>query len=653
MIRASRWLIVIAHLLILTACSRAGSPAAPATLPAPDSLRTLRSGAVIGSVNDAGGHSWLGIPYAAPPVGPLRWRPPQPVAPWPATRVTRTPGSPCVQFGWALGGVGEDGTRQGSENCLYLNVYAPRLAPTTLSARRLPVMVWIHGGSNTVGHAAFYDGSRLAVKQNVIVVMINYRLGPFGWFVLPGTRDPVTDQPLVDPLEASGNWGILDAVSALRWVQDNAAAFGGDPDNVTVFGESAGGTNILALLVSPLSTGLFHRAIVQSLGFGFAPLPRVSHYADAPAPGDAYSSSEVLLKLLVGQGLAADRASARARAATMSAAQIAAFLRGLDPWTVYAAYESDSIGADRLPTVFQDGAVVRDGQLDSLLADPATHLNVPTLFGTNRDEPKLFMAFDRKLVFTVAGLPAWPRDAAAYEREATYRAQLWKADGVDKPVSLLARHPAPTYAYRWDWREQGRRFGVVNVSQLVGAAHGLEIPFVFGTFDTRGQGSMLYSKENEPARERLSAQMMSYWGEFARTGQPGRGHDGTLPEWLPWHAQNDGQSDGQKNGQNTGWNIGQNIGQKFGQTNGPGEGGGTLILDTDAGGGVRMSSGLVTRDSVLAAIDREPLPERSRCELFRATFRSRHDSWADEAWGRVSGGRCPAVLGPQRWQPER
>ncbi len=228
--------VLCAVAVFCAACT--ASPSTPPRAADPDTRRDLVTGPVVGFKNPKGGDAWLGIPYAAPPVGDRRWHAPAPASRWTEQRAALVPGSPCVQFGWALGGVGADGTRQGSEDCLYLNVYAPHVAREHLSDTRLPVMVWIHGGSNTVGQAAFYDGGRLASTRQVLVVMVNYRLGPFGWFVVPSQGEP-------DTIEASGNWGNLDILAALRWVQENAAAFGGDPQNVTVFGESAGATDAL------------------------------------------------------------------------------------------------------------------------------------------------------------------------------------------------------------------------------------------------------------------------------------------------------------------------------------------------------------------------------------------------------------------------
>ncbi|MBM4191790.1 MAG: carboxylesterase family protein [Gammaproteobacteria bacterium] len=564
---------------------------------APESSRSLPGGQVVGFQNAAGGYSWLGIPYAASPVDDLRWRAPRPYPAWSGRREALEPGSPCIQYGSPLyvGGVGGAGTRQGSEDCLFLNVYAPPLSQGEASEQRLPVMVWIHGGGNTVGHAAFYDGQVLATQKRLVVVMINYRLGPLGWFVPPENISLTSSNP--DP-DLSGNYGNLDIVETLRWVQSNVTAFGGDPANVTVIGESAGATNALALLVMPAAEGLFHRLIVQSLGFGFARTPSL----------EASSGTvQILRRALIATGRAQDSAEAEQVARAMSASEQSAFLRSLDPWAIYGTYRRDG-DYGRVPTVFQDGVVIRRGELRDLLADPTTHIDVPVILGTNRDEPKIFMAFDRRHVRTVAGLPFALRDTKAYDLEARYRSLVWKADGVDSLAEILSRSGAPAWAYRWDWDEQGKLFGVVDLSRIVGAAHGLEIPFVFGFFDVGPQGRMLFNDGNIEGRLALSERMMSYWAGFARDGNPGRGSDSVGPEWAPWGADKASPR--------------------------------MMVFDTVAGGGARMQPSDVSRESIFAEMEKESMPVGERCALFKATFRNREDDWADGAWRRFAGGAC-------------
>lgn len=586
--------VAVAALLAVGACTRTTQATTPSSDPA--AVRNIDTGELIGFGNSAGGHSWLGIPYAAPPVGELRWRAPRPAAPWSGRREALAAGNACIQYGSLLAGVGKPGSREGSEDCLYLNVYAPKLSAGELAGAALPVMVWIHGGGNTTGHAAFYNGQVLAERERVLVVMLNYRLGPFGWFVPP--ENPRLTAVSADP-DLSGNYGNLDVLAALRWVRANAAAFSGNPQNVTVLGESAGGTNAVALLVTPAAEGLFHRLIVQSMGFGFA---------RTPAADSGASPEQILRRLLIDTGKATDASTADALADKMSPAEQSAFLRSLEPWTIYGAYHGTSGDLERIPSVFQDGRVIRAGDVRALLADPATHIDVPTILGTNRDEPKIFMAFDERLVRTVAGLPFTLRDAAAYDREARYRALVWKADGVDSIASVLARHGAPAWAYRWDWDEQGKAFGFVDLSRIVGAAHGVEIPFVFGFFDVGPMSSMIYNADNAAARGGLSERMMAYWAGFARDGKPGRGSDGQGIEWTPWTA--DAQTARM------------------------------IVFDTPRDGGIRMVTTDVSRETVLAQMEREALPLAQRCALFRATFRNRVDEWAESAWQRFGEGGC-------------
>ena len=584
MIRA----LILLGAFTLTACTTSPTQS---TLPIADdaAVRQLDSGAIRGFINAAGGHSWLGIPYAAPPVGERRWRAPLAPEGWTQQRDALRAGSPCIQYGSPLGGVGTAGTRQGAEDCLYLNVYSPRLDATAARDARLPVMVWIHGGGNTIGHAAFWDGSVLAQRENALVVMINYRLGPFGWFK-PPTQDGDTAE------DRSGNYGTLDTIEALRWVARNAAAFGGDPDNVTVFGESAGGTNAFALLIAPQAAGLFHRMIIQSLGFGFA-------RQDEPAALRA--TQRALYVALQRSGRAVDVDGAARIAASLSSAEQAALLRQLDPWDLYSTYERAASEWDRIPTVFQDGHVLRSGAIIDLLADPSQHHDVPVMLGTNRDEPKIFMAFDPRHVRAALGLPFSLKDPARYDQEARYRSLLWKADGVDSLADVLARHGAPAWGYRWDWDEQGRAFGLVDISRIVGAAHGLEIPFVLGQFDVGPQSGLLFHARNESARLRLSERMMGYWAEFARRGDPGRGGQADGTAWLPWPsdaATRDRPLDR------------------------------LLIFDTPSDGGIRMADIRIDRDAVVQLMEREIGAATDRCEAFRATFRNRVDEWADRVW---------------------
>jgi para-nitrobenzyl esterase len=560
-------------------------PARPA--PDPAARRSTTSGTVVGFVGEYGSHVWLGIPFAAPPVGALRWRAPLPPQPWTGTREALAFGAPCTQYASPLGGVegAREGTPVGSEDCLSLNIYTPRFAKTELpqGAARLPVMLWIHGGGNTIGQAGFYNGGNLAVQQRLMVVTTNYRLGPFGWF-----RHAALRRNGAGELDRSGNFGTLDLVRALQWIHENAAAFGGDANNVTIFGESAGGTNVFSLLLSPRARGLFHRAIVESGGLQMSGVTEAEEFAD-DGVGATNSSNEALLRLLMADGSAANRHAAKARVAQMHGADIERYLRGKSATAILTAYSPrPRLGMIDMPKVFRDGVVLPQEDPLQRLSQSDGYNRVPVIIGTNRDENKLFMQGDPQLVRRILWIIPRIRDARHYTLAAEYLAKMWKANGADELAAAMRRTPGPgVFVYRFDWDEEPRVMGS-DLSVLLGAAHGFEIPFVFGHFDLGREGNVIFTTENEPGRQALSAQMMSYWAEFAYAGAPGRGRAGELPEWTPWDDSAPASP-------------------KF------------MVFDTRAGGGVRMSADTLTAAGVLAAIDNDPrLPtQRDKCMIYR------------------------------------
>jgi para-nitrobenzyl esterase len=576
----------------------------PAPVPGdPATLRRLPAGDVVGAAGTHGGHAWLGLPFAEPPVGELRWRAPQPLLPSTGTREALAFGDSCAQFASAVGGdaSAEPGTLVGNEDCLTLNVYAPAL-PGPAPEARLPVMVWIHGGGNTIGTSRFYDGSRLASLHQVIVVTLNYRLGALGWFRHASLREGR------DALDASGNFGTLDQIAALQWVQTNVAAFGGDPGNVTIFGESAGGQNVFVLLTSPLAEGLFHRAIVQSGGAWDSSVAEAENLRDDPEPGAEHSSGEILLALLQNEGLASDRAGARATAGAMTPAELASFLRGLAVERLLPAYDGRGIGMYECPRVFRDGSVIPQEPLGERLARPGGHHAVPVMLGSNRDEQKLFFFLDPAHVRRWFGVVPQARDAVVYQRDSAYRSRAWKVSGVDDPARALARtQPGRVFAYRFDWDEEPKVLWS-DLGRLLGAAHGLEIPFVFGHWELGRTGRILFDETNRPGREALSAMMMSYWAEFALRGDPGRGRDGTLPRWPAWH------DDGEK----------------------------YAVLDTPAAGGMRMASESEGFDDLAAAIlaDTSFESERERCLALASLTTWTSERFGDAQYRAAGGGRC-------------
>lgn len=544
-------------LLLLTLALACGRDPRPAPLaPDPATRRELPAGAVVGGVGGYGAHVWRAIPYATPPTGDRRWRAPERAPRWEGTRGAVAVGRPCPQVASPFGVRGPSGAVVGDEDCLTLDVYAPAFAPDAVPAggTRLPVMVWIHGGGNVLGESAFFDGGNLATQERVIVVAIQYRLGPLGWFRHAALRDDAADAR-----ERSGNFGLLDQIRALEWVRDNVAAFGGDPGRVTIFGESAGGQDVFMLLVSPPARGLFHRAIAQSGGL-WTTNP---HEAEAPAAegGHAQSSAEIVRRLLE-----------RHERDAAAPADLAAFLRELPAAELIAAYPHEPNGLCDLPRMFSDGVVVPAGEaLDALRASAA---RVPVVAGTTRDENKLFLFGDERRVRRLLWI--FPRfvDETQYEVVAEYLARMWKATGADEPASAVRAAGGRAWVYRFDWDEQPTVLGA-DLSRMIGAAHAFEIPFVFGHFDLGPEGEVMWTRDNEPGRRALAAAMMSWWAAFAYDGDPGRGRRGELPAWLPW------------------------------EDGGPG-GPRTMVLDTPAGGGVRLEPAHETRAGVLAALAADP-----------------------------------------------
>lgn len=544
---------------------------APEPSPDPASARTLSLGQTVGYVDpDYGAQVWRGLPFARPPVGDLRWRAPRDPEAWSGQRLALKSSERCPQMLSALDGVPakRHGEIVGSEDCLYLDVYAPAMSPEAARNARLPVMVWIHGGGNTWGRADQYNAAAMAARRKVVVVVIQYRLGALGWFAHDALR-----RSAAEPLDGSANFGTLDQIRALHWVRDEIAAFGGDPGLVTVFGESAGGHNVAALLASPLARGLFQRAIIQSGSFRTETLA-----AAEGASGDNPNAAVPVARRIVGDGGAI---SAEAlRAAPLQA--------------VLGAY-SKRRGDYDPPRVIADGVVIPEGGILQALGSP-DYRPVPLMIGSNRDEVKLFNALNPELVDFVLGRLPRARDPALYEAMSAYPSRMWRANSVDRPAAMLTSlGRGPVYAYRFDWDEAGKVL-TSDLSKLLGAGHSIEIPFVFGHFHFLGAfDRFVFTKANAPGRLELSGAMMDYWTQFARTGAPGRGAEGRLPEWTAVPAQ-------------------------AGQPR-------VMILDSAAGGGLRMSAdtedaGLILRQALADPAIRD---QSQRCALVGRLLRERPD----------------------------
>jgi len=485
-----------ALLAIMLAAGSLVSPASAGEAQAlsASTIRETQTGKVQGLDGDV--MSFRGIPYASPPMGPLRWRAPGPPERWTGVRSATQFGSDCF---------GSPHLRKGSlapgpsEDCLYLNVWAPRDA----SPGRYPVMVWIYGGGFTGGSAAmpFYDGEALA-KQGVVVVTFNYRTNILGFFAHPALSRESGNG-------VSGNYGLLDVLAALRWVQENAGAFGGDRDRVTVFGESAGASAIGLLLTSPLSQGLFSGAILESPGL-MRPLATL---AESSAAGEQLGSDLTQLR-------ATDPAALMARAAsTIPASRNLRQPRPIGP----------IIDGVVLPR--SDGEAIAAGALAS----------VPVIIGSNADEGRIFV--DRAPVETAADYQAYLQTQFGDQAGALARCYPVTADaevkatvsrvfgdnqfnnGIDAFSAALSRRSTPVFRYRFNGNTGDGRLP---------ATHGEEIPFVFNTLipDEVGLFSWL-PRGGTPHDQALARAMSRAWTTFAKRGDPNGDGPVVWPAYKP------------------------------------------------------------------------------------------------------------------------
>jgi para-nitrobenzyl esterase len=559
--------------------------------PDPVSLRHTTLGNIVGYRDKYHTHGWLGIRYGASTGGHNRWRAPQPATHREGTFEALDVGNICPQaWGPGAGIEGEQGDIAGDEDCLFLNVWAPVMDPVVAAGKKLPVMVWFHGGANAVGTANTYPGYQLAGQQQVVFLAVNSRLNTLGWFSHPALTTTATSAA-----DASGNYGTLDLIHALQWVQDNISAFGGNPDNVTIFGESAGGHNVYAMLASPLAKGLFHKAIVQSGMASSDPIFRAHNYIDDDETGQENSSAEILLRLLIQDGLAADRASARKRAAHMSPSEITAYLRGQSLEALYGVFEIEPGGFFQVPHHIRDGYVIPTTPFLELFGNPERYNAVPVILGTNRDEGKLATLIDPEYVEWKFGFFPVIQDRENHQRMSAYISDAWKALSVDEPAAVLFQSQGDTvYSYRFEWDDWPYQWfsWLVDLNQLLGAVHALDLSFVFGDVDGVAGMEILRSDANKSGRLALQRAMMNYWGNFAWTGAPGNGRDGQQPLWTPWQPEGDS----------------------------------LMILDDPSQGGLRMSPLRITARTLKQRLINDPVitDQERRCRLYAQLFLASH-----------------------------
>lgn len=471
----------------------------------------VTGGRIQGAALAQGGAVFKGIPYAQPPVGDLRWRPPQPVKPWTGVRDATSFGAPCAQN---AGGQPLESSR---EDCLFLNVWTTEWP----GAAAKPVMVWLHGGGNYAGTAssAGFDGESLA-RRGVVFVSLNYRLTVFGFFAHPGlTRE--------SPHHASGNYGLMDQIAALHWIRDNIARFGGDPRNITLFGQSAGAVDVNVLLTSPLAQGLFQRAIAESgtvtrnpdpATLAMTALGAVMHvrngavaYSDAPLLSEAEKEGAEL--------------AARLNA---PAGESLKFLRGLPAADLLKAVSvpQRSIGP-------ANGVVVDGWVLPRSPAEVFAHgqeQRVALIVGNNSRErtPQTTPADLSQAMAAMYG-PLAERARALYDAAAApdplygNASAQWVVDTMYRcpVVAELAWHAAAgnsAYEYQFDRAAPGR--------ETAGAVHGAEVPYIFGALTPGGRGPRYTAADQE-----ISAALQQYWTNFAKSGNPA----GT-PSWPKFDA---------------------------------------------------------------------------------------------------------------------
>ena len=362
----------------------------------------------------------------------------------------------------------------------------------------------------------------------MIVVTLNYRLGIFGWFYHPSIRNLSEN-----PEDGSGNYGTLDQIQSLKWIRQNISHFGGDKENITIFGESAGGHNVYALLFSPLADGLFHKAISQSGSTKTLSIDQAVSIDDSVKNNsDGTSSKEILNQLIIAEGLARDRNSAIEMQKTMQDHEVVNFLRNQSKEQIINTYYNNLDNKDYMHKVINDGYVV---PTEGMNFNSDKLINVPIIMGTNRDEMKLFLAFDPEFTSQRFSL-TFIKDQDFYDISSEYGSEGWKVAAVDKPASELALNGNDkVFGYRFDWDEEPKVF-LMDFSRILGAAHAIEIPFIMGGLELGGLEDYMFDEDNIDDAKKLSLAMMSYWSEFAYNGDPGSGRNGELKKWESWSS---------------------------------------------------------------------------------------------------------------------
>jgi para-nitrobenzyl esterase len=492
----------LARVAVLSTVLAALCFAGPPVTFAADGTRAQIDAGVIDGTIDNGVIAFRGIPFAAPPVGALRWRPPQPVSAWQGVRRSVSYGPDCMQVPFP-GDAAPLGVPS-AEDCLYLNIWRPARA----SSHKLPVMVWIYGGGFVNGGSspAVYDGTQFA-RDGIVLVSFNYRLGNFGFFAHPALSIEQPDGPL-------GNYAFMDQIAALNWVKRNIAAFDGDPTNVTIFGESAGGMSVNVLMISPLARGLFQKAIVESGG------GRPGLLGARPLRGTANSAEAVGIALAKRFGIEGEGPDALARLRAIPADQL---VSGLNMATM--SRDPTYVGGPIL-----DGKIDLGAPTDLYAAGKGAH--VPFMIGANSMDIGFMQAASLDELFAQFGPDAsQARTLYGPDPAAEVRAVAFKAGGDQMMIEparaiarLLAARGQAVYEYRFSYVAESLR------KTTPGAPHATEIPYVFDTVAAR------YGKDLTPSDEAVARTVHRYWVAFARGGKPEVSGE---PPWPAYQAHAD------------------------------------------------------------------------------------------------------------------